>query len=98
MNMNGNIMKSNKRINLVGRSCAWTLAVTGMLTIGSIAQAAVDIGVNQSYNGTPPHSSTSPWVDTLFKDIGNNTVRLTITVPNLTSDHLANPEFLQSLF
>jgi len=73
-----------------------TAAVLIMAT--SAVQAAVDIGVNHSYNGTPPHSSTTPWVDTLFQDMGGGRVRLTITAPNLTSGQLANPEFLQSLF
>ncbi len=53
----------------------------------------MDIGINQSYNGTAPHSSASPWVDVLFQDIAKNTVQLTITAPYLT-----NPEFLQNLF
>jgi hypothetical protein len=58
----------------------------------------VDIGVNKSYNGPAPRSSTTPWIDTLFQDIGPNTVQLTITAPNLTSAGLGNPEFLQSLY
>jgi len=74
------------------------IAVASLLAVNLAAQAAVDIGVNQSYNGTPPHSSTTPWVDTLFQDLGGGVVRLTIKAPNLTSGNLANPEFLQSLF
>src|SRR5262245_60536530 len=74
------------------------IVLASLLVANLGAQAAVDIGVNQSYNGTPPHSSTTPWVDTLFQDMGGGRVRLTITAPNLTTGNLANPEFLQSLF
>jgi hypothetical protein len=83
---------------LVGFSRKVAVVIIGCAMVASVSQAAVDVGVNKSYDGTAPHSSTTPWVDTLFQDIGNNTVRLTITVPNLTSGNLANPEFLQSLF
>ena len=71
--------------------------ISSSYTQGAIS-TSVDIGVNKSYNGTAPHSPTTPWVDTLFQDIGPNTVQLTITAPNLTSGNLANPEFLQSLY
>jgi hypothetical protein len=49
--------------------------------------------VNVNIQGTAPHSSTTPWVDSLFSDISPNTVQLTITAPNLT-----NPEFFSSLY
>jgi hypothetical protein len=55
--------------------------------------AVVDIGVDTSYSGSAPKSSTTPWIDTTFEDIAPNTVRLTITAPNLS-----NPEFLDSLY
>jgi hypothetical protein len=93
-----------KRVHSVGMQCLLKamrnlgIAIVAFLVAGCVAQAAVNIGLNASYNGTPPHSSTTPWVNTLFQDLGNNTVRLTITAPNLTSGTLANPEFLQSLF
>jgi hypothetical protein len=74
------------------------LACGAVLISSSFAQGAISFGINQSYNGTAPHSSTTPWINTVFQDIGPNTVRLTITAPNLTSGHLANPEFLKSLY
>jgi len=83
-----------KSLRILGLVCG------AVLFSNSFAQAAtaVDIGINESYNGTAPHSSTTPWVDIVLQDIAPNTVRLTITAPNLTSGHLANPEFLQSVY
>jgi len=69
------------------------MGLAALVMASSVAQAAVEIGVNVNLQGTPPHSSTTPWVNTVFQDIGNNTVQLTITAPNLT-----NPEFIQSLY
>jgi hypothetical protein len=91
-------MKQNNGVFSLGGICKLGMVLASLLIGSSGAHAAVDVGVNKSYNGTAPHSSTTPWVDTLFTDMGNNTVRLTITAPNLTSGNLANPEFLQSLF
>jgi len=73
-------------------------ALVGLvLTVHPVARAAVDtsveIGVNSSYAGTAPKSSTTPWVDSFFEDVAPDTVRLTIT-----ADNLANPEYLQSLY
>ena len=73
-------------------------ALVGLvLTAQPIARAAVDpsveIGVNTSYAGTAPKSSTTPWVDSFFQDIAPDTVRLTIS-----ADNLSNPEYLQSLY
>ena len=101
MDINADNKKQEPRANT--KSLRILRLVCGaMLISSSITQAAistsVDIGVNKSFNGTAPHSSTTPWVDTLFQDIGPNTVQLTITAPNLTSGTLANPEFLQSLY
>ena len=101
MDMNAESKKVKGKTQLLKSLRNWGLVCGAVLISSSFAQAgisSVDIGVNQSYNGTAPHSSTTPWVDTLFQDIGPNTVQLTITAPNLTSDHLANPEFLQSLY
>jgi len=69
------------------------VAVAATLMASSVAHAALDIGVNVNFQGTPPHSSTTPWVNSLFTDISPNTVQLTITAPNLT-----NPEFFSSLY
>src|SRR5215469_5258106 len=101
MDMNADNKKQGLRANtkslrILGLICGAVL-ISASLTQGAIS-TSVDIGVNKSYNGTAPHSSTTPWVDTLFQDIGPNTVQLTITAPNLTSGTLANPEFLQSLY
>jgi len=73
---------------------SWAMVglVVGLTATCSV-QAAVDIGVNKSYDGTAPKSSTTPWVNNLFQDVGPNTVRLTITAANLS-----NPEYLQSLY
>jgi hypothetical protein len=89
MNPNNKKLKS---LRILGLVCG------AVLISGSFAQGAISIGINQSYNGTAPHSSTTPWINTVFQDIGPNTVRLTITAPHLTSGHLANPEFLKSLY
>ncbi len=87
-----------------GRVICWvgvrlTKAVFGMAGVilgigafGSVANAAVDIGVNQNFIPVAPHSSATPWVNLLFSDIGPNTVQLTITAPNLTGS-----EYLSSL-
>jgi len=69
------------------------VALAAALMASSVAHAALDIGVNVNIQGTPPHSSTTPWVNSLFSDISPNTVQLTITAPNLT-----NPEFFSSLY
>lgn len=70
------------------------VALIGLVvTPAPFARAAVDIGVDTSFSGTEPKSQTTPWVDNSFQDIAPNTVRLTITAPNLS-----NPEYLQSLF
>jgi hypothetical protein len=84
--------KSLRILGLIGGA----MLISSSITQGAIS--TVDIGVNKSYNGTAPHSSTTPWVDTTFQDISPNTVQLTITAPNLTSGTLANPEFLQNLY
>jgi len=99
--MNADNKKQEQRTNakslrILGLVCG-ALLISSFVTQGAIS-SSVDIGINHSYNGTAPHSSTTPWVETLFQDIGPNTVQLTITAPNLTSGHLANPEFLQSLY
>jgi hypothetical protein len=74
-----------------------TLGIAGValaaLLMGSSAQAAISMGINQNFDGTPPNSSTTPWVSLLFQDIGLNTVRLTITAPNLTLPS----EFIETL-
>ena len=87
---------NTKSLRILGLVCGAVL-ISSSVTQGAIS-SSVDIGINHSYNGTAPHSSTTPWVDTLFQDIGPNTVQLTITAPNLTSAGLGNPEFLQSLY
>ena len=53
----------------------------------------MDIGTDVSILGAKPASSSTPWVNSLFTDIGPNTVRLTITAPNLTAS-----EFIQNLY
>src|SRR5262245_58647738 len=58
----------------------------------SAAQAAIEMQLSGSYGGTPPDSTVKPWMDVVFQDIAPNTVRLTITAPNLT-----NPEFDQNI-
>jgi hypothetical protein len=99
--MNADNKKQEQRANtnsLRMLGLVWgVVLISSSVTLGAIS-SSVDIGISHSYNGTAPHSSTTPWVDTLFQDIGPNTVQLTITAPNLTSGHLANPEFLQSLY
>jgi len=69
------------------------LVLVVLATVSYCARGAVDIGVNESFNGTAPKSSETPWVDSFFQDVGPNTVRLTITAGNLS-----NPEYLQSLY
>jgi hypothetical protein len=96
INMNADNKKEEQRANtkslrILGLVCGAVLISTS-LTQGAIS-TSVDIGINKSYNGTAPQSSTTPWVDTLFQDIAPNTVQVTITAPNLTG-----PEFLQSLY
>jgi hypothetical protein len=79
------------RKRLRGSVITAILGVT--MTIGPLAQAALDIGVDTSFSGTAPKSSTTPWLDASFQDVAPNTVQLTITAPNLS-----NPEFLESLY
>src|SRR5262245_39845193 len=79
--------------NKLLRDLAVTAALAFTLTIAIPARGAVDIGVDTSFSGTAPRSSTTPWIDSSFQDIGPNRVRLTITAPNLS-----NPEYLQSLY
>jgi hypothetical protein len=69
------------------------IALASLLVVNLAAQAAVDIGTDVSILGSKPASSQTPWINSLFTDIGPNTVRLTITAPNLTSS-----EFLQTLY
>jgi hypothetical protein len=90
---------NNTHVNRTGtrevttRLSARRLFLVVLLMAGSLARGGVDIGVNSSYNGTAPASPTTPWINSLFQDIGPNTVQLTITAPNLS-----NPEYLQSLY
>jgi hypothetical protein len=69
------------------------IALAALLAANLAAQAAVDIGTDVSILGAKPASSNTPWVNSLFTDIGPNTVRLTITAPNLTAS-----EFIQNLY
>jgi len=67
--------------------------LAALLMASSEAHAALSIGTDVSILGSKPASSTTPWVNSVFTDIGNNTVQLTITAPNLTGT-----EFVQTLY
>jgi hypothetical protein len=69
------------------------IALVSVLAVNLAAEAAVDTGTDVSILGSKPASSQTPWIDSVFTDIGPNKVRLTITAPNLTGS-----EFLQSLY
>lgn len=80
-----NIETSNKeQKGKLKHSLCTAAVVLAALLMGNSAPAAISMGINQNFNGTAPHSSTTPWVSLQFADMGNNTVRLTITAPNLT--------------
>jgi hypothetical protein len=89
--MSVNIKEQNQKV--VKRLFKPSIAIASLLVANLAAQAAVDIGTDVSILGSKPASSQTPWVNSLFTDIGPNTVRLTITAPNLTS-----LEFLQTLY
>jgi hypothetical protein len=90
-------MSTKPRNNEPKQNALLSLVLAGLVSVtilaSSSARAAVDIGTAVSIQGSKPASSTTPWVDSTFTDIGPNKVRLTITAPNLT-----NPEFLQNLY
>jgi hypothetical protein len=87
-------MQRSSRLQKALKTCYFTTLVSLALGLASPgARGAVDVGVNDSYNGTAPKSSATPWINALFQDIGPNVVRLTITAPNLS-----NPELLQGLY
>ena len=96
IDMNADNKKQEQRANTKSLrilGLVWgAVLISSSITQGAIS-TSVDIGINKSYNGTAPDSSTTPWINSLFQDIGPNTVQLTITAPNLSG-----PEFLQSLY
>jgi hypothetical protein len=98
MSMEKETLKKVNRKALCMQSLFRTISKAGMVLAAlvmasSVAQAALDMGVNVNLQGSKPASTTTPWVNTVFQDLANNTVQLTITAPNLT-----NPEFLQNLY
>jgi hypothetical protein len=69
------------------------LVLAMLLGANFAAQAALSIGTDVSIQGSKPASSTTPWVNSFFTDLGNNTVQLTITAP-----HLTGSEFIENLY
>jgi hypothetical protein len=82
-----------QKVVMVKRVFKPVLTLAALLAANLAAQAAVSIGTDVSIAGSKPASSTTPWVNSTFTDTSANTVRLTITAPNLTTT-----EFLQNLY
>jgi hypothetical protein len=80
-------------LKIWGGPALLALVLSATPVVRAAVDPSVEVGVDTSYAGTGPKSSTTPWVDSSFQDIAPDTVRLTIT-----ADNLSNPEYLQSLY
>src|SRR5262249_29598448 len=65
--------------------CAALLFVLVTTRAGWAAIDTVEIGLDKSFAGAAPASLTKPWMEATFQDLDANTVRLTITAPNLVN-------------
>lgn len=69
------------------------LSVATFLWMSTMAQASLTVGLDHTFSGDSPTSSTTPWLQAVFTDISqsncggsNGCVQLDLTAPNLASD------------
>jgi len=68
--------------------------VAALLWSTNLFAATIDMGMDFTFSGTPPASSTIPWSDATYSDNGDGTVNLTLTNPNLTGTESAKGVYL----